>query len=127
MGDRIILWGSKRQNWGFPGNPMVKSLPANAGDTGDSGSIPGSRRSPAGRHGNLLQYSCLENPRDRGAWWATVHKVAQCWTRLKELDETEDACKRQNEGQKFQITGDKCGIFFFKEFSTNSVFPEIGS
>ena len=52
---------------------MVKNPPANAGDAGDLGSIPGSERSPAGGHGNPLQYSCLENPMDRGAWWATVY------------------------------------------------------
>ena len=51
---------------------MVKNLPANAGDAGDVGSIPGSRRSPGVGNGNPLQYSCLGNPMDRGAWWATV-------------------------------------------------------
>ena len=59
---------------------MVKNPPANAGDPG---SIPGSERSPGGRNGNPLQYSCLENSMDRGAWWATVHGVA------KESDTTE--------------------------------------
>ena len=53
---------------------MVKNPPANAGDSGDSGLIPGSGRSPGGGNGNLLQYSCLGNPMDRGAWWATVHR-----------------------------------------------------
>ena len=52
----------------------------NAGDTGDLGSIPGSERSPEGGHGNPLQYSCLENPMDRGAWWATVHRVIKSQT-----------------------------------------------
>ena len=47
---------------------MVKKLPANAGDVGDTGSIPGLGRSPGGGHGNPLWYSCLENPLDRGAW-----------------------------------------------------------
>ena len=56
---------------------VVKNLLANAGDERDAGSIPGSGRSPGGRHGNPLQYSCLENPMDRGAWWATVHGVAK--------------------------------------------------
>ena len=51
---------------------VVKNPPAKAGDTGDSGSIPGSGRSPAGGHGNPLQYPCLENPTDRGAWRATT-------------------------------------------------------
>ena len=52
---------------------VVKELPANAGDVRDAGSIPGLGRSPRGGHGNALQYSCLENPVDRGAWRATVH------------------------------------------------------
>ena len=52
---------------------MVKNSPANAGDIRDSGSIPGLRRPPGGGLGNPLQYSCLENPIDRGARWATVH------------------------------------------------------
>ena len=59
---------------------MVKNLPANAGDSGDAGSIPGSGRSHAGGNGNLLQYTCLKNPMDRGAWRATVHGVAKSWT-----------------------------------------------
>ena len=53
---------------GFPGGSVVKNPPANAGDAGDMGSIPGSGRFPGGRHGNMLQYSFLENPMDRGAW-----------------------------------------------------------
>ena len=53
--------------------------------TGDSGSIPGSGRSPEGGHSNPLQYSCLENPTHRGAWWATVHRVAKSQTWLKQL------------------------------------------
>ena len=61
---------------------VVKNLPANAGDIRDPGSIPGLRRSPGGGHGNPLQYSCLETPMDRGAWWATDHGVAKSWTWL---------------------------------------------
>ena len=53
---------------------MVKTLPT---DAGDPGSISGSGRSPGGGNGNPLQYSCLENPMDRGSWWATVHGVAE--------------------------------------------------
>ena len=56
---------------------MVKNPPVNAGDVRDVGLIPGLRRSPGGGHGNPLQYSCLENPMGRGAWWATVHRVPQ--------------------------------------------------
>ena len=59
---------------------MVKNAPAN---TGDTGSIPGSDRLPGGGHGNPLQYSCLGNPVDRGAWWATAHGVTKSQTRLK--------------------------------------------
>ena len=61
---------------------MVKSLLANAGDLGDRGSVPGLGRSPGEGNGNPLQYSCLENPMDRGAWWATVHVLAKSWTLL---------------------------------------------
>ena len=64
---------------------LVKNLLAHAGDTRDVGSIPGEGRSPGGEHGNPLWYSCMENPRDRGAWQAIVHRVAECWTQLKLL------------------------------------------
>ena len=59
---------------------MVKNPPANAGGIRDVGSIPGSGRFPGGGRGNTLQYSCLENSMDRGAWQAAVHRVAQSWT-----------------------------------------------
>ena len=58
----------------------VKNLPANTGDAGDMRSIPGSGRSPAGGHGNPLQYSCQENPMDRGGWQATVHGAVKSQT-----------------------------------------------
>ena len=64
---------------------VVRNLPANAGDVRDVGSIPGSGRSPGGGHGNPLQYSGLENPRDREAWRDTVLGVAKSQTRLKRL------------------------------------------
>ena len=64
---------------------VVKSMPGNAGDLRGTGSIPGSRRSPGGQHGNTLQYSCQGNPMDRGAWWAMVHKVTKSQTQLKQL------------------------------------------
>ena len=63
----------------------VKNPPANSGDIRDASLIPGSGRSPGGGHRNPLQYSCLENPMDRGAWQATVHRVAKSWTGLKRL------------------------------------------
>ena len=61
----------------FPGGSVVKNSPANAGDTGDVGSIPGSRRSPGEGNGNPLQYSCLENPMDRGGCQTIVDGVAK--------------------------------------------------
>ena len=64
---------------------MVKNPPANAGDIRDWGSIPGSGRAPGGGHGNPLQYSWLENPMDRGAWQAMVHRVSKSQTQLKRL------------------------------------------
>ena len=60
---------------------VVKNLPANAGDVRDTG--PGSGRSPGREHGNPLQYSCSENPMDRGAWQATVHRIGKSQTQLK--------------------------------------------
>ena len=63
----------------FPHGSVVKNPPANAGDVG---SIPGSGRSPGGGHGSPLQYSCQDNPTDRGAWWAAVHGIVKSWTQL---------------------------------------------
>ena len=63
--------------WGFPSDKELKNSLACAGDIRDAGSIPGPGRSPGGGHDNPLQYFCLENPTDRGAWWAIVHGVAQ--------------------------------------------------
>ena len=64
-------------HWGFPGGTGGKGPICHAADIRDVGSIPGLGRSPGGEHGNPLQYSCLENPMDRGAWWAMVHRVAK--------------------------------------------------
>ena len=80
---------------------VVKNSPANAGDVIDMSSIPGSRRFPGEGHSNALQYSCPENPRDRGAWWAIVHGVAKSQTQLKRLGTwhiTESACHAGNSG-----------------------------
>ena len=63
---------------------MVKNLPANEGDAGDVGSIPGSGRSHGGGNGNPLQNFCLENPMDQGAWQATVHVVTKSQTQLSD-------------------------------------------
>ena len=69
-------------NTNFPGGSDGKASAYNAGDPG---SIPGSGRSPGEGNGNLLQYSCLETPMERGAWWAAVHGVAKSWTRLSDF------------------------------------------
>ena len=67
---------------GFPGGASGKNPSASAGDVG---ATPGSGRSPGEGNGSPLQYSCLENHMDRGAWWATVHRVTQGQTQLKQL------------------------------------------
>ena len=63
--------------WGFPGGPVVKNLHASAGDSGGTELIPGSARRPRVRNGNPLQYSCLGNSMDKGAWLSIVHGVAK--------------------------------------------------
>ena len=74
-----VIWCS---HWASQVTILVKNPPANAEDMD---SIPGSGRSPGGGHGNPLQHSCLENPMDRGAWWAIVHGVAKSQAQLKRL------------------------------------------
>ena len=80
-------------NVGFPGGPVIKNPPDNVGDLG---SIPGQGRSPGEGNGNPLQYSCLGNPTDRGAWWATVHGVA------RESDKTQKLNNNMNEYSTYQ-------------------------
>ena len=69
-------------NVGLPCGSLGKESTSDALDTGDIGSIPGTGRSPGEGNGNLLQYSCQENPMDREAWQSTVHRAAKSWTRL---------------------------------------------
>ena len=76
----ILQYFSVALYWASQVALVVKNPPANAGDIRDAGLIPGSGRSPGGRHGNPLQDSCLENPTDRGAWQATVHEIAKSRT-----------------------------------------------
>ena len=66
--------------YAFPGGAVVKNPPAGARDAGDRGSIPGLGGSPGGENGYPLQYSCQENPMDRGAWTAAVHRVTESRT-----------------------------------------------
>ena len=77
---------------------VIKNLPANARDVKDMNSFPGWRKSPGERNGNPLQYSCLENAMDRGAWQATVHGITKSQTRLKQL-----SMHAQSAGISFQL------------------------
>jgi len=77
-----FLRGFNQEARGFPGGPMVKNPPTNAGDSGHKGSIRRSERCPEGGNGNPFQYSCLENATGRGAWCAATHGVAKSWTQL---------------------------------------------
>ena len=80
---KVRMKGNKHiQIKDFPGGTMVMNLLANAGDARDAGLIPGWGRSPGVGNRNPLQYSCLENSMDRGAWQATVHGVTKSQTRL---------------------------------------------
>ena len=74
---------------------VVKNPPANSGDTRDMDLIPGLGRSPGGGHDNPLKYSFLENPMDRGAWWAIVHGVAKNQTLLKQLSIAQHSIKHE--------------------------------
>ena len=78
----VVIWAFMEISRGFPGGLEVKNLPADAGGVEDVALIPGLGRSPGGGHDNPLQYSCLENPMDRGAWQATVYRVTKSQTRL---------------------------------------------
>ena len=86
-----LLRFQSQESWSLPFQValVVKNPPANAGDIRDAGSIPVSGRSPVGGPGNPLQHSCLENPLDRGAWWATGNRVAQSRTRWSNWAHTE--------------------------------------
>ena len=77
---------------------VVKNLPSNAGDIKRHGLMPGLGRFSGEENGNPLQHSCLENPMDRGAWWAAVHGVTQSWTRLKWL-----STRAQLEGHRWRL------------------------
>ena len=82
-----------------PGGTVAKSPPANAGDTRDAGLICGSGRPPLGGNGNPLQYSCLENPMDRRAWWATVRGVAKSQIQLKQLSSSSSSSNHKGASQ----------------------------
>ena len=87
LNDCVLYFNVYFSHRGFPGGNgnVVMSLPAYAEDLRDAGSTPGLRRSPGKGHSNPLQYSCLENPLDRGAWQAAVHGVTKSWTWLSDF------------------------------------------
>ena len=80
----------------LPDGSVVKNVPASARDEGDTGSIPGSGRSPGEGNGDPLQYSCLKNPVDRGAWWATVHGTEKSWAWLSDWAFWEVSFKKEH-------------------------------
>ena len=103
---------------------MVKNPPANAGDIRDVGSIPGSGRSPGGGYGNPPQYSCLENPMDRGPWQATVHGVTKSQTRLQRIRTQASAfseATKRNSKQDYDIFLKIKMLLMYFSFSTFTV------
>ena len=82
---------------------VIKNPPANAGDIGDMGSIPGLGRSPGEANGNPLQYSCLEKSMDRRVWWAISHGVAKSWTQLKQLSTAQHSTDGKTNPKQLQI------------------------
>ena len=98
---------------------MVKNPPANSGDVRDEGLIPGSRRSPGRGHDNPVQYSCLENPTDRGAWQATVHGIATLSLFFHMT------CVKSHEGQQAifaQIISPHAGLILSINSSLNNAY-----
>ena len=98
---------------------VVKNLPASAGGVRDGGSIPGLGRSPGGGHGNPLQYSCLEDPMDRGACWVTVQRVTKSWTRLKWLSATKPQVDQEKSDPAY---GHLCSVFWLTIYSFDLTF-----
>ena len=86
INNHLLGWVQVFNEWGFPSGTNSKESACNVGDIRNVDSIPGSRRSPGGGHGNPLQYSCLEKLTNRWAWWSTVHRVTKSLTRLKQLN-----------------------------------------
>ena len=109
---------------GFPGGLMVKNLPANAGDARDAGLIPGLKRFLKEGNGNSVQYSCLENPIDRGAWWSTVHRVAKSQTRLKQLSTVHKGTLMKVHKRKVTMTTAKLVVIHSQYFFQGLQSPQ---
>ena len=114
-----LRWGEKSgmrperwQGLGFPDGSTGKESACHAGHSGDADLISGSGRSPAGGNGNPLQYLCLQNPMDRGAWWAAVQGVAESRTRLKRLS---SSCSMQ--------LWESMVVVFSSSFVSDSLWP----
>ena len=101
---------------GFTGALVVNNLAANAGNVRDMGLLPGSGRFPEGGHDNTLQFSCWRIPMDRGAWQISVHRVAQSWTQLKQLN-THSAYKLSKQGDSTAL------MYSFPSFDSHFVIP----
>ena len=109
---------------------LVKNLPASAGVLREACLIPGSARSPGGGNGTLLQYSCLENSMDRGAWQATAHGVTKRWTQLKQLSTTHTYTNTQERHCKKMFIlkfRDKCCISYLFKKSLFYIFKSINN
>ena len=89
--------------WGFPDGTVAKNPPTSAADARDSGSIPGAGKPPGAGNSNPLQCSCLENPIDRGAWQAAVHRVAKSQTLLKQLSTYTRTCLVYDANKRYLI------------------------
>ena len=111
----------------LPDGSAGKESACNAGDTGDAGLIPGSGRPPGGGHGNPVQYSCLKNSMDRGAWWTTIQRIAKSWTQLINY-----ACKKllaifvKKEMIALPRQLDWSALFLFSPSWSNVVCHELG-
>ena len=115
-----------RFGWGFPQWLSSKESVCNARDSRDLGLISGSGRSPGGRQGNPLQYFCLENPTDRGAWWAIVHEVSKSQTRLKQLS---TACNTGLGIRETWVSGLNSGsaLTHIPHLENEEIFPSLHS
>ena len=98
---------------------VVTIPPANAEEIREAGLIPGLGRSPGGAHGNPLQYSCLEDPMDRGACWVTVQRVTKSWTRLKWLSATKPQVDQEKSDPAY---GHLCSVFWLNIYSFDLTF-----
>ena len=94
---------------------MVKNLPANARDAREAGLICRSGTALEGRNGNPLQYSCLDNSMDRGAWWATVHEISKIQTQLRDGEQTQNTTHLPSKHQETVTRGRYFSVYNLEE------------